>query len=133
MVERTKMQQFEEFEGKVKDIKIEPSKLKNQEELEQYHIYIEPLNVKIEGKTGLIHEWIRISEKATDNSVPEGSVLDRYLQQIEILHGEAKAKPSHVEVFQLLLGNSYKFKKVKLGKSFEKHEAKEYWTPIVKL
>lgn len=130
MVERTKPQAFEEFEGKVESIQLERSKLLDGSEQEQYHITIVPLNVTVEGKTGRMHEWIRISPKATETTVPEGSVLDRYLSQIEILHSEAKKQKTHLEAMNLLNGNSYLWKKTKLGKSFEGKEAKDYWIPV---
>lgn len=130
MTERTKPQLFEEFVGVVSDIKIEPTKMEGQDDGEQYHLYLKPSDKEIKGQTGFIHEWVRIPAKATDSSVPEGSVLDKYLQQIEILFNEAKAKSGHIEEMQLLVGKSFLFKKVKHGKSFEGHEAKPYWTPV---
>jgi len=128
MVERTTAS-FEEFVGKVENILLEDSMYEG-ESFKQYHLMLKPKDKEIKGKTGQIHEWIKISPKTTDTSVPEGSILDRYLQQIEILFAEAKQKQSHIEAMQLLIGKSFKFKKIKLGQSYEGKEAKMYWTPV---
>ncbi len=122
---------IEEFEGEIKDVTIEPSQLKDVEQ-EQFHISIKPKDSSIlkESKTGMFHEWIRLSKTATDSTVPEGSVADRYIQEIETLISEAKKMDTVVEVFALLKGKSFLFKKKILGKSFEGKEARQYWTPV---
>lgn len=128
MVERIKPGLPDTFVGKVEDVLVEPSQ---REDIggEQYHIVIKPEDIKIEGKTGMIHEWIRIPPKATESAVPEGSVLDRYLAEIELLIPEAKQKQTHFEVFALIKGKKFKWVKKKLGKSFGGYEAHEYWVP----
>jgi len=128
MVERTEAQGFDTFEGQVESVEREPSSLEGVDQ-EQYHIQIKPLNVEISGKTGFIHEWVRISAKTTDTSVPEGGVLDKYLGEIEVLFREAKKLDSHAEVFALLTGNSFSWVKKKLGKAYDGNAAKEYWAP----
>ena len=122
---------IEEFEGLVDEVTVEPSQLKDVEQ-EQFHIAIKPKDSSIlkESKTGHFHEWIRLSKTATDSTVPEGSVADRYIQEIETLMSEAKKKDNVVEVFALLKGKSFLFKKKILGKSFEGKEARQYWTPV---
>ena len=129
MVKRTESKSFEQFEGTVEDIKVESSNLPD-DVSEQYHLFIKAHDQEIGGKTGLIHEWIRISPTATPSSVPEGCVMDRYLQQLEILFPEVKDKEFHSEAFLLLKDKKCLFKKLKLGKSFEEHKAKDYWTPV---
>lgn len=133
MVERTKAEGLTEFEAKVTDVKIETSTVNN-EEMKQYHIEMKPTDETLvkKGETGLMHNWVRISANATETSVPEGSVLDKFLQEIEMVHPEAKQIANHKEVMELLKDNTYVFKRKKLGKSFGGHEAKEYWVPVQK-
>ena len=132
MVERTTAKTFDEFEGIIEDVQVEPSNLDN-DTSEQYHLFIKPTNVEIEGKTGFIHEWVRISPKCTDESIQEGSVLDKFIQQIEILDSATKKMTRHMDVMLSLKGKKYLFKKVKHGRSFEDKPAKEYWTPVKEL
>ena len=131
MVERTKNEGFEEFKGTVVGVTKESGKVfeDSKEAQDQYHIEIEPLNVKIEGETGKIHEWLRVSAKATDNSVPEDSVMDRFLQELEVLDKEVKDISTVEKALESMNGKSYFFKRIVLGKSFGKHDAKLYWTP----
>ena len=130
MVKR-KTATFEEFEGKIVDVRVEES---NNVKIEgkQIHIEIEPLNPDLikQGTTGRFHEWIKIPATATETEVPEGSVIDRYIQEIEMLHSEAKNKDTYLEVFEMIKDGEYLFKKKKLGKAFDGHDAHEYWTPV---
>lgn len=128
MVERTKSEGFDEFVGVVENVILEPSNLTDGGE--QYHLTMKPEGVEITGKTGLMHEWIRVPPKATETSVPEGSVLDKFVQELEVLHNEVKKLGSVPEIFAFLVGKKYLFKKKKLGKSFDGHEAKAYWVPV---
>lgn len=95
----------------------------------QFHLTITPLDVEIKGKTGMMHEWIGIPETATDTSVPQGSVVDRYIEAIEDVHREAKTKKTVQEVFNLMKGNSYLFVKKQLGKAFQGKQAADHWVP----
>ncbi len=134
MVERTKAEGIEEFEGKVKEVSIEKSTIAD-EEVEQYHVSIEPINTDLlkKSKTGMFHEWIKIPSTATSNTVPEGSVLDRFIQELEILNSEVKKIETHTEVLNFLKNKTFLFKKKKLGKAYAGHEAKEYWIPVKSL
>lgn len=96
----------------------------------QYHLSIKPEGIDIKGATGVMHEWVPMSPKATENSVPQGSVMDKYLTQIEICISKAKKVETIQEAFDLLKGQKFKFKKIKLGQSFEGHPAKEYIVPV---
>jgi len=127
MVEITKPQTFEKFKGKVESIKIEPSGLKDQEDKERYHLVIEPLDVEIKGKTGRIHEWLPVSDMATDTSVPEGSILHRYMQELSDIGIDDKELVN--DVFQQMVGKTFLFRKKELGRAFKGHEAKKYWVP----
>jgi hypothetical protein len=62
--------------------------------------------------------------------VPEGSVLDRYLKEIEMLIPKAKECKEVEEELKMMKGKSFQFKKKELGRSYQKHDAKGYWTPV---
>lgn len=128
MVVRTKAQTFDDFEGVVDAVLVEPSNLPDKEG-NQYHIVISPTSVEVGGKTGKMHQWINISAKATDTSVPEDSALDKYLQEIELLIKDTKKAETHGEVMEMLVGKKFRFVKKRLGKSYAGHEAQDYWTP----
>jgi hypothetical protein len=117
---------FKEFVGTVVDVTLESNDL-TEEKLMQYHISIKPEGKVIKGKTGMIHEWIRLTKTAKEDSVPEGSVLDNYLKMIEMIIPAAKRAATLDEAFGLLKGKKFLWKKVKLGKAYAGHEAKEYW------
>jgi hypothetical protein len=127
MVERKINEEFTEFSGKVVKVEVEDTKFNDG--TQQYHIYIQPLDIEIKGKSGYMHEWIRIPESATENTVPEGCVLDRFISELELLDSSVKKIPFHVDVFTYMNGKSFVWIKKKLGKSFDGKAAKEYWTP----
>jgi len=130
MVEITKAEMIEEFDGKVVEVGVEPSQREDIEG-EQVHIQIEPVNKDLlkDSKTGRMHEWVRLSPKSTETTVPEGSIAHRYIQAVEDVIKEAKETEKVLEVFQLLNEKTFTFKRKQLGKSFGGHEAKDYWVP----
>jgi hypothetical protein len=131
LVQRTKAAIFDVFIGKVDDVKIVDDPVREEEEGQQYHIEMSCLDKEIKGETGKLHEWIRISAKATDDTVPEGSVLDKYLEELEsVLPDARKEGLTIMQVLSLMKGKVFQFRKKKLGRSFEGHEAKPYWTPV---
>jgi hypothetical protein len=89
--------------------------------------------VEIKGKTGMLHEWIRSPPTSTNESVPQGSVVDRYLQQVEIVVPAARKAKTVIEALLMMKGKKFKFKRLKLGKAFEGHEAREYFVPVAAL
>jgi hypothetical protein len=101
-----------------------------EEKLMQYHISIKPEGIDIKGKTGMLHEWIRLTKTTKEDSVPEGSVLDGYLKMIEMVLPAAKKAETLDEAFGLLKGKRFLWKKMKLGKAYSGHEAKEYWVSV---
>jgi len=126
MVERAEQKGLEEFEGTVESIEFETGI----EDRKQYHIYIDPIDIEIKGATGKLHEWVPMSPKATEESVPQGSVMDRYLTQVEICISAAKKSKTIKEALGLMKGKKFKFKRLKLGKDFEGHPAREYIVPV---
>lgn len=120
---------LEEFEGIVEKVELEMGI----EDRKQYHITIDPTSVKVAGATGKLHEWIPVSQKSTEEKVPLGSVIERYLQQVEICISEAKKAPTIKEALNLMVGKKFKFKKIKLGKDFEGHPARDYSVPVMLL
>lgn len=129
MVERVEPKLLDEFTGTVQDVQLESNEV-GDEETNQYHISIKADDIDVRGKTGMIHEWIRMSKTAKEDSIPQGSVVDRYLQQLEIAVPEAKKAKTLADAFDLMKGKKFKFKRMKLGKSFEGHEARNYWCPV---
>lgn len=131
MVKRKEIELIEEFEGTVMSIDVEPSQREDISN-EQIHIEIAPTDKELlkDSKTGRFHEWIRITDKTENNLVPEGSILDRYMQEIELIHKDAKNKETYMEVFKLMMGNTYLFKRKKLGKAYGGFEAHKYFCPV---
>jgi len=133
MVERTtpgEGKRLEEFTGKVTDVALEVSTFEDNAEQQQYHITMVPEGVTIKGKTGALHEWIKLSPKATQKSVPEGSVVERYLSQLEVVLPESKSAKTLSEAFGMMKGKRFKFKRLKLGRPFKGQPAKELWVPV---
>lgn len=133
MVEVKQPELFEEFNGIVKDVQLETSKTDNDEETRQIHLCINPTNVEIKGKTGQMHEWIKLSSKTDDTSVQEGSVIHRYIQELESLNSELKKTEKVIDVFEWLKGKEFTWKKKVLGRSYKGHDAKEYWVPVIQI
>ena len=131
MVLRSQVENIEEFEGEMSNIQLEPS---TNEHItgSQWHFEMSPLNKALLAKsaTGKFHEWVKQPGTATDETVPEGCALDRYVQEIEMVHSETKKMTKVSEVFKSVIGKKYLFKKKKLGKAFKGFEAKEYWVPV---
>jgi hypothetical protein len=129
MVDRVGANVLDEFEGKVVDVVLEKNTFADSES-SQYHITMSGENIEVKGKTGVIHEWIRLSPKTTEESIPEGSIVDKYLTQLEIVLPEAKKAKTLADAFVLMKGKTFLFKKVKLGKAFEGHPARALWLPV---
>jgi len=129
MVERVTQTLMESFEGKVTDVTLEKNTFQDTES-DQYHISMEPTTIVVKGKTGFLHEWLRLSAKTTQTAIPEGSVVERYLSQVELCLPEARKAKTLNEALNLMKGRTFEFKKVKLGRSYEGKPAREVWTPI---
>lgn len=119
---------LDEFTGTVKDVFFETV-----EERRQYHITIEAEGIEVKGPTGLMHEWVPMSPKAKEDDIPQGSVMDRYLTQVEICVREAKTAPTVKQALELLKNKKFKFQKLKLGKDYEGHAAREYIVPVARV
>lgn len=133
MVERTKSGAVERFDGTVKMVEKTPSQLNAGEE--QWHIGMEPLDSSIlkDTKTGMFHEWLRISSTSTDESVAEGSVLDNYMNEVEACIPGAKKLKTVSEVLNAMKGKKFRFVRKILGRSFEGKESKPVFVPQVEL
>jgi len=129
MVVRTEATRLDEFEGIVESVELEIGL----EDRKQYHLVINPTSLKVGGATGRIHEWIPVSPKSTEEQVPQGSVMDRYLTQVEICVTGAKTAKTIKEELGMMVGKKFKFKKIKLGKDFNNNPAKEYAVPVMLL
>jgi hypothetical protein len=129
MVERNTSTGLEEFKGVVVDVVLEKNTL-GDNEADQYHITMKPEGITMKGKTGMLHEWVRLSAKATQKSVPEGSIVERYLSQLEVVLPDAKKAKTLDEAFSLMKGKRFLFRRVKLGRAFEGKPARELWCPV---
>jgi hypothetical protein len=129
MVERSEGKTLDEFEGIVKSVALETGV----GERKQYHVTIEPTNIEVKGPTGALHEWVPMSPKSTENSVPQGSVMDRYLTQVEICIKEAKKAETIEKALNMMVGKKFRFKRLKLGKDYDGHPARDYIVPVVLL
>lgn len=130
-VTRTKAQLFDVFIGRVEDVKIVDDQQRVEDQGQQYHIEMDCLDKEIKGETGKLHEWLRITAKSTEDTVPEGSVLDKYLEELEAILPDARKEGlSVMQVLTMMKTKVFQFRKKKLGRSFEGHEAKQYWTPV---
>lgn len=127
MVERSESAGFEEFVGYARNVAVEQGTFG-----QQFHIEIEPDDKSLlkQSKTGKFHEWLRISPKTTESSVPEGSILDMYLREIESTFREAKKEETVIGALKVLLNKKVLYKKKRLGKKFEGKEAAEHWVPV---
>lgn len=126
MVERVESTGLQDFTATVTSVQLE----EGIEDRKQYHIEMKPHDIEVQGATGKFHEWIAMSPKCTEEKVPQGSVMDRYLTQIEICISEAKKAKTINDAFNLMVDKKFKFKRIKLGKDFDGHKAKEYLVPV---
>lgn len=130
MVQRTESE-VREFVGVVKHVTRETSEL-NGESREQFHVQMQPLDREVKGESGMFHEWLNVPATATETSVPEGSNLDRYLQELEACDPDLAKCESLNEAMTGMTDKSYLFRKKKLGKSYKGFEAKEFFVPIAR-
>ena len=126
MVERTDAS-FDEFEGIVENIEEVENTLSDSGK--QYKITI----ATDISKSGYMYEWINVSSKATETSVPEGSNLDKFLQELEMIHSEVKKEAKILDALKIMVAKKYLWKKKKLGRSFDGKEAKDFWIPVKEL
>jgi len=124
MVERMETGLAAEFVGVVRDVVFETGIQR------QYHITISPVDIKVSGPTGVMHEWVGLSPKADEEKIPVGSVLDRYMQMLENCIPAAEKAKTVAEAFGMMKGKKFRFKRMKLGRDYEGNKAKEYLTPV---
>ena len=130
MVERIEAgQKMDEVEAVVESVTLE----QGVEDRRQYHVVMDPKNVTIKGATGRLHEWIGLSPRASEESIPQGSVMDRYLTQVEICIKGAKSCKTVADELKMMEGKKFRFKKIKLGKDFNGQPAREYFVPVALL
>ena len=120
---------MDEFEAIVESVELETGI----QDRKQYHIVMNPTSVEVKGATGRMHEWLPVSPRATEEAVPQGSVMDRYLTQVEICVKGAKTCKTIKEELGLMVGKKFRFKKIKLGKDFNGQPAREYSVPVTAL
>ena len=124
MVERTESQGLTSFEGVVESVELQPAVAEDRND--QYKITIK---TPVSKKSGYMYEWVGLSPQTTDDKVPEGSNMDKYLQELECVIPAAKKVTTISEAFGLMVGKEFKFVRKKLGKAFKGQDAKEFWVP----
>ena len=129
MVERTTSEGVDRFEGSVEVIEKVPSQL-NEGEF-QWHIAMKPAddNMLKDTKTGMFHEWLRITKTSTDTSVAEGSVLDAYLKEVETAIPESKKAETVEDALKAMEGKKIRFVKKVLGRTFEGKQSNPVFVP----
>ena len=120
---------LEEFDAIVEKIELE----EGIEGRKQYHLILNPTSFVVKGSSKKMHEWLPLSRTASENAIPQGSVLDKFLMQVEIMFSEAKKKSTVFEELSILVGKKFKFKKLKLGRDFNDKKAREYLVPVAYL
>lgn len=128
MVERTEAKGLDEFEGTVESVTKVESKIDNADGTKAYQY--EVLMGTEASSTGKMYNWLRIPKTATDTSVPDGSVIDRFIQELEVLDRKLKKEENVADVLNWMVGKKFKFVRKKLGKAFDGKEAADYWVPV---
>ena len=104
----------------------------------QYHLIIKPttaigIDFVKDSKTKRFHNYIKVSEKTTPEEIAEDSVLDKFIQEVEVVLPKTKQIKTHVEVINVLVGKKFRWIQKRLGRSFEGKEGRSYWVPIAEL
>jgi len=129
MVERKSSEGVDQFEGTVEVIEQVADQLNNGEM--QWHIAMRPTDKEIlKGtKTGMFHEWLRITKTTTETCVAEGSNLDNYLKEVEATIPAAKKAETVEAALRLMEGKEIRFIKKVLGRTFEGKSSKPTFVP----
>lgn len=141
-----KKEALEQFDGlceKVEQVQTafeneEGVKLPDGEQKTQWHIIIKPTCKEgieqVKGtKTERFHAFITLSPKATDEQIPEGSIMDSYLKEIEIALPNTKKLTKVSEVMAAMVGHKFRWVLKKVGRDFEKYEGRKLYIPHVEL
>ena len=117
-----------EFIGRV--IEVRKDSPPNFPENQQYHLLVQPEGIEVKGSTGCFHIYIRIPPTTIKTGgVVEGSVLYRYVQEIQAVLKEARNATTIDEVFEMIVNKKFLFQKQVLGQSYKGHDAVKYPTP----
>jgi len=129
MVERTKGEMIEDFDGLCDKVEIVPDQMT--EGGEQIHLELKPDDEELlkDSKTGRFHEWLRLTKTTTEDTVPEGSKLEAYLKEIEMVLPGAKKEEKVVDAFKVMEGKRFHFVRKVLGRAFKGHEARPSFIP----
>jgi hypothetical protein len=125
MVERVEGgKALQEFEAKVISVELEHGV----EDRRQYHIKMDR-----GGDAKILNEWISLSPRATEETIQQGSVIDRFLTQLEICIKAAKSAKTVGDAMKMMEGKKFRFQRIKLGKDFNGQPAREYYVPVALL
>ena len=139
MVKRktTEFEQIEAFDGKLEVLEVIEGEY-NGENTKQLHLAFSPVDTPtIEAlktsKTGMLHNFIRISPKTKDDEVPEGCNLDKYLIEIESVLPEAKKAKTYIEAIEMLKKHQIHYVYKKIGRAYQGHEGTSYFVPQARI
>ena len=129
MVERTKAEMTESFDGMCTKIEIVPDQMN--EGMNKIHLELAQDDEELlaDTKTQRFHVWLRMTDKTTDKSVPEGSKIEAYLKEIEIVIKEAKKAVKVLDAFKTLEGKHVRYVRKVLGRSYKGYEARPDFVP----
>ncbi len=127
MVERKESTGMNEYKGKV--VEVESGVTSNYSDSEQFHIIIEPVGFTVAGKTGKMHEYIALSKTSSNDAIAKGSVMDMYLRELERVLPEAKKAATVEDALRLMVGKTFKFEKMELGRGYQGNAPREYSVP----
>jgi|TARA_R100001530_G_scaffold136375_1_gene116836 hypothetical protein len=129
MVEVTKSELVSEFDGVCKTIEVVEDQLN--EGQQQIHLEIEPCDPDLlkNSKTGRFHVYLRMTKSCTENSVAEGSVIHRYLQEVNAALPESKDKDLLLDSIRTLKDKKMHYVSKVLGKSYGGHESRAVFIP----
>lgn len=99
---------------------------------EQYIQELKPADPTLikNGKTGSFWNYLRVPPTATDDELPKDSVLQKFVEAVCKADKDLKKCNTVHELFSAMDKKSYLFSKMKLGKSFENHDARDVWVPV---
>ena len=128
---------FDNFTGKVTEVleEAERPNPKNPDESfpPQFKLTIETSDTE----KGVMYEWIKFPGAGDKRRRTVGSIMDRYMEEIERFTSDDELKEMNdfKDYFEFLVGKTFEWKRKALGRSFTDkngitHQAKQTWVPV---
>lgn len=139
MVKRktTEFEQIEAFDGKLEVLELQEGEFEGTK-TKQIHMAFRPLDETTKkaletSKTGMLHNFLRVSPKATDDEVPEGSNLDKYLIEVESVITSSKTAKTYMQAIETLKGKPIHYIYKKIGRAYQGYEGSSFFVPQSRL